>query len=151
MTIAKHEVVKAPRKGTTKQPQPQPPQQPVIVTGPGKEYPHSTPSIQHDINHVAGLAGIEESLDALTSAVSRITGADQAIGLTTGHGIDPVKITLVDDIYEDGPLATLTQAVARIADSLAKIAGLNRPRLERWNESSKWGDHVEEWARTGER
>jgi hypothetical protein len=126
----KHEAT--PRK--RKQPQPAvttAPVAPVVITGP-PAWP-ATPSIQHDINHVAGLAGIEQSLDCLVSAVQRLTSDDFDLSLSTGRRTDPVKITLADNDYSD-TMERLTTAFERIADAVAKLAGLGRPRLEQWHE-----------------
>jgi hypothetical protein len=132
-----------------KQSQPQPETQPLVVTGPTVPngiYP-STPGIQHDINHVQGLAGIEASLDGLASAVYRIT-SDAGISLSTVHGADPVKITLADDDYSD-TMGRLLTAFERIADSIAKLAGLNRPRLESWHEQDEYEPRYKDVACDG--
>jgi hypothetical protein len=101
MTV-KHEP--APRKGK-KQPQSQPQVEPQlhVVTGPPNPLApfHAERSIQHDINHVAGLAGIEQSLDDMTSALYRITSDSHDFSLSTAHNADPVKITLADNDYSD--------------------------------------------------
>lgn len=134
----KHEVT-TPKRKAAKKPQPQPEQQPVVVTGPPDPLApfHAQRSIQHDINHIEGLSGIEVSLDALASAVRRITGDDHAVSLSTGYGMNPLKITLADDDYSD-TMGRLVTAFERIADSVAKLAGLNRPRLESWHEQEEY-------------
>jgi hypothetical protein len=138
----------APRKGTKKQPQSQPEQQPLVVTGPPHAHPYGTPSIQHDINHVQGLSGIEESLDCLVSAVNRITSDDFDLSLSTGRATNPVKITLADDDYSD-TMGRLVTAFERIADSVAKLAGLSRPRLESWHEQDAYEPRYKDVAVDG--
>jgi hypothetical protein len=147
MSFPKHGAT-GPRKGKKQQPAPQT-QQPLVLTGPTVPtgiYP-STPSIQHDINHVAGLAGIEESLDVLGAAVRRLTG-DDGISLSTSYGALPVKITLADDDYSD-TMGRLITAFERIADSIAKLAGLNRPRLECWHEQDQYEPRYRDCAADG--
>lgn len=119
----KHETGKAPRKGK-KQPQASAPSQPVVLTGPSE----TGTSIQHDLNHVEGLSGIESSLDWIAKGIAAITSDDGAISLTSGRCV-PIKITLAANDEED-TLADLVHAFQRIADSLAKLAGLDRPPLE---------------------
>jgi hypothetical protein len=133
-----------------KQSQPQPETSPLVVTGPTVPngiYP-STPSIQHEINHVAGLSGIEQSLDCLVSAVQRLSSDDFDLSLSTGHSTDPVKITLVDNDYSD-TMDRLITAFERIADSIAKLAGLNRPRLESWHEQDEYQPRYKDVACDG--
>jgi hypothetical protein len=78
---------------------------------------------------VSGLKGIEDSLDCLTQAVYRITSDETDFSLSTGVQTEPVKLTLVESDYSD-MTDRLVTALERIADSVAKLAGLNRPRLE---------------------
>jgi hypothetical protein len=91
------------------------------------------PSMQHDVNYVGGLDGIEQSLDWIAKGISRLTSDEHNLHLSTGYGTDPVKITLCPDDYDD-TMDRLVTAVERIADSLARLAGLSRPRLESWHE-----------------
>lgn len=51
------------------------------------------------------------------------------MGLYTGDGCLPVKVTLAENINDD-TMDRFVTALERIADSLARLAGLNRPR---WN------------------
>jgi len=107
----------------------------VVVSGPDTGY--GTPSMQHDINHVAGLTDIEGSLDWIAKGISRLTSDEHSISLTSGYNVDPLKITLAANDYDD-TLDRLVTAVERIADSLAKLAGLKRPRLELWHEQDEY-------------
>jgi hypothetical protein len=146
--IPKHER----KKRRTKPPQPQPATQTpqLVITGPVPPsgiYP-STPSIQHEINHVAGLAGIEQSLDCLVSAVARLTSDEHNIGLCTSEGTYPVKITLGENIHDD-TLDRLITAFERIADSVAKLAGFTRPRLESWHEQEEYTPRFKDVACDG--
>ena len=91
--------------------------------------------MQHDINHVAGMAGIEQSLDWIARGVEKLTS--DSIRLCTSERTYPVKITLAEDDTGD-TMGQLVTAVERIADSLARLAGLNRPRLESWHEQEEY-------------
>lgn len=108
----------------------------VIVKGPGDL---TEPALQHDINHVQGLDGVEQSLDLIAQALSRLTNEDYVVplSLAQGHHIHPVKITFADDKYGD-TMSRLLSAVERIADALARLAGLSRPRLEQWYEQEEY-------------
>ncbi len=120
--------------------QPPQPQQPSTVVLVGPEWNcESSPSMQHDINHVAGMDGIEGSLDNLVGAVARLTHDDHTVGVAVCQNRygGPVKLTLADN-DEDGTLGDLVTALQRIADSVAKLAGLNRPRLESWHEQNEY-------------
>jgi len=148
-TIPKHE--RAPRKGK-KQPQPPQPtqQQPTRVIATGPDSPHGAKSMQHEINHVAGMDGIEVSLDHLVSAVARLTQDDYSVGLAlcqNQYG-SPVKLALSDS--EGNDIADrLVSAVERIADAVAKLAGLNRPRLESWYEQCEYEPRYKDIACDG--
>jgi hypothetical protein len=93
--------------------------------------------MQHDINHVAGLAGVEESLDWIAKGINRLTSDGQDFSLSTASNANPVKITLSDN-DENDTMSDLVTALQRIADSVAKLAGLNRPRLESWHEQDEY-------------
>jgi hypothetical protein len=125
------------RKGVKKQPQPAPQQTPLVLTGPpDPDAPwHQGRSIQHDINHVAGLGAVATHLDWIGDAVARLTS-------------DPVKITLADNDYGD-TMDRLITAFERIADSVAKLAGLNRPRLESWHEQDEYAPRYKDVACDG--
>jgi hypothetical protein len=138
-TYLKHKDGQPAKKRASKQP-PQP-QQPntVVLTGP-EHPPHlSTPSIQHDINHVAGIAGIEESLDYIARQVGRLSNDENSVGLSLGQGEHtyPIKLTLAENDFDD-TMDRLVTAFERIADSVAKLAGLNRPRLESWHDQDEY-------------
>jgi len=121
----------------------------VVLTGPESGYPPS-PSLQHDINHVAGMDSIEESLDWIAKGVSRLTSDDFNVNLSLGQGrnTNPVQITLRGNDYDD-TLERLVTAVERIADSVAKLAGLSRPRLESWHEQVEYEPRYKDTACDG--
>jgi hypothetical protein len=98
--------------------------------------------------YVSGLSGIEESLDCLTQAVRRITSDETDFSLSTGHSTDPVKITLADNDHSD-TMDRLVTALERIADAVAKVAGLNRPRLESWHEQCAYEPRYKDVACDG--
>jgi hypothetical protein len=138
--IPKHEPTKSKRNGAKK------PQQAaaetvmnVIATGPKSKWTGEDGSMQHDINHVAGLSGIEQSLDCLVDVVARLTHDDRAVTLSVSQGsnTNPVQLTLSGNDYDD-TMGRLVDAVERIADSIAKLAGLSRPRLESWHEQDSY-------------
>ena len=120
----------------------------VVVTGPDVPGYVPTPSLQHDINHVTGLAGIEESLDWIKRGISHLTSDEHCIHLTTGFGTSPVKLTLADN-DEDNAMDRFLSAMERIADSLARLAGLSRPRLERWYEQDEYEPRYKDVACDG--
>jgi hypothetical protein len=93
--------------------------------------------MQHDINYVSGLGGIEESLDWIARGLDKLTSDEHDISLSTGYGTDPVKLTLAENDYDD-TMDRVVTAIERIADSLARLAGLNRPRLESWHEQEDY-------------
>ena len=119
----------------------------VVVTGPeGDRY--TTPAMQHEINHVSGLAGIEESLDWIARELARLTSDEHSITLSTGYGTTPIRITLASDDYED-TMDRFVTAWERIADSAARLAGLNRPRLESWHEQDEYTPRYKDFAADG--
>jgi len=118
MTGIPNDEVPALRKGKEQAP-------PAVADAPAKH--------QHEITYVSGMAGIEGALDGLADVVARLTSYEHAINVCSGYGVSPLKITLAAN-DEDDVLDRLVTGVERIADSLAKLAGLNRPRLESWQE-----------------
>jgi hypothetical protein len=110
----------------------------VVVTGPDASS-YSSPSLQHDINHVAGLAGVEQSLDWIARSLGQLTNDDHTVGLSVAQGsnIHPIKLTLADNDFDD-TMDRFVTALERIADSVAKLAGLTRPRLESWHEQDEY-------------
>jgi hypothetical protein len=122
----------------------------VVVSGPGVETHGIAPSMQHDINHVAGLSGVEESLDWIARALDRLTGGltngEHDFSLTSTAG--PVKLTLVVS-DEDDTMDRFITALERIADSVAKLAGLTRPRLESWHEQDEYNPRFKDVACDG--
>lgn len=136
--------------GKSRQPaKPKKAEAPVVLTGPETPY-GTTRSMQHDINHVAGLADVEESLDWIARGVSKLTSDEHNVhvSVSTGYNSDPVKITLVANDYED-TLDWLVTAMERIADSVARLAGLNRPRLESWHEQDEYTPRYKDTAVDG--
>ena len=111
----------------------------VVVTGPDTPAHLSSPALQHEINHVAGMDGIEASLDWIARSLGRVTDDDNTVGVVLGQNryAGPVKITFADNDEED-TVDRLVTAFERMADSVAKLAGLSRPRLERWHEQSDY-------------
>ena len=134
MSYLKQKDAQAQKKRESKKPAE--PQQPntVVLVGPESGYPTS-PSMQHDVNYVAGLEGIEGSLDNLAGAVARLTHDDHTVGVSSCQNRygGPVKLTLADN-DEDDTMGDSVTALQRIADSVARLAGLSRPRLESWHE-----------------
>ena len=94
---------------------------------------------------------VAEAIDGLASIVS--TYVTQARNGDNGHslytdptgspvkveveGNGPMKLTFADDDVEDA-MSRFLSAFERIADSLAKLAGLSRPRLEHWYEQDEY-------------
>jgi hypothetical protein len=111
----------------------------VVVTGPDEAATTPTPPLQHEINYVAGMDGVEQSLDWIAKGLSRLTSDDHVVGLSVGQGqnISPIKLTFAENDYDD-TMDRFVSAVERIADSLARLAGLSRPRLERWYEPDEY-------------
>lgn len=110
----------------------------VVVSGPDDSHMRM-PSMQHDINYVSGLGGIEESLDWIAKGISRLTSDEHALHLSVGQGsnTNPIQLTLSANDYDD-TLDRLVTAFERIADSVARLAGLSRPRLESWHEQDEY-------------
>jgi hypothetical protein len=108
----------------------------VVLTGPPENLGPAN-SIQHDINYVRGLDGIEQSLDWIAKGLERLANDERSVSLCTYEGVYPVKITLAEDDTGD-TMDRFVSALERIADSVAKLAGLSRPRLERWYEQEEY-------------
>ncbi len=147
-TIPKHE---RPAQRKAKKPQ-QPPAEnitKVVVAGPDANDFHS-PSMQHDINYVKGLSDVEASLDWIAKGIARLTSDDDSVGVSLGQNrySGPVKLTLADN-DDDDAMDRFVSAVERIADSLAKLAGLSRPRLERWHEQDEYDPRYKDTACDG--
>jgi hypothetical protein len=147
MSYLKQKDAQAQKKRESKQP-PQP--NTVVLTGPEPSYGGSMRSIQHDINHVAGMDGIEGSLDNLASAVARLTHDDHSVGVAVCQNRygTPVQLALTDTDGND-MMDRLVAAFERIADSVAKLAGLNRPRLESWHEQDEYTPRYKDTACDG--
>jgi len=112
----------------------------VVVTGPDREPGDlSSASINHEINYVAGIDGIEASLDWIAKGLARLTNEDCTVnlGLAQGSNIYPIKLALAENDFDD-TMGRVVTAFERIADSLARIDGLSRPRLEEWHEQDEY-------------
>ena len=98
-----------------------------------------SPSLQHDVNYVAGLTDIEASLDWIAKAIGRLTSDEHSVGLALSQNRygKPVQLALCDS---DGNDMTdrVVASLERIADAMGKLAGLNRPRLESWHEQDEY-------------
>src|SRR5579862_5193742 len=121
----------------------------VVVSGPDTGHTPS-PAMQHDINHVAGIDGIEASLDWIAQGITRLTSDGFGVHLTVAQGsnIHPIKVTLADNDFDD-TMDRFVTAVERIADSVAKLAGLSRPRLESWHEQVEYEPRYKDIAVDG--
>jgi len=82
-------------------------------------------------------AVFEKSLDWIARGLEKLATGKPSMGLYTGDGCLPVKVTLAENINDD-TMDRFVTAVERIADSLARLAGLNRPRLESWHEQEEY-------------
>ena len=94
--------------------------------------------------------GIEGSLDNLVSAVARLTHDDHTVGLALcqhQYGA-PIKLTLAENDNDD-TMGRFVTALERIADSVAKLAGLTRPRLESWHEQEEYEPRYKDVACDG--
>lgn len=94
---------------------------------------------------------VAEAVDGLASIVSRFVA--HARDGENGHSLytdpngypvrvelestAPVQVTLADNDTEDA-MERFLSAFERIADSLARMAGLSRPRLEHWYEQDEY-------------
>jgi hypothetical protein len=132
MAFPKHD--STPKK-RTKKPEAAP-TEPVKVVVSGPDSSRRTPSMQHDINHVAGLSGVEDSLDCIARGIFHLTGEHSSVCLATGYDT-PLKLTLHSNDYDD-TMGRLVTAFERIADSVSRLAGLSRPRLESWHEQDEY-------------
>src|ERR1035438_8250726 len=124
MTYLKQKDRPAPKKRESNKPA-QPPamdRTKVIITGPMSDHNNHPRSIQHDINYVAGMDGIEGSLDNLVGAVARLTHDDHNVGVTVCQNQygGPVNLALTDTDGND-TMDRLVTAFERIADSVAKL------------------------------
>jgi hypothetical protein len=85
------------------------------------------------------LGDVAANLDWIGDAVARLTKDGTTVGLAVCQNRygGPVQITTTD---EDGnsTMDRLVTAFERIADSVAKLAGLARPRLESWHEQDAY-------------
>jgi hypothetical protein len=108
----------------------------VAVTGPETPGSSHAESLQHDINHVAGLIDIRDSLESIANGLSRLTSDAHDIQVSARYGA-PVRLTLADNDEED-TMGRFVTAFERIADSVARLAGLSRPRLESWHEQCEY-------------
>lgn len=145
--IPKHEVTTpAPRKGNKKPPQPA-----VAAVA-------AAPAITLDVD----MTGVEAALAKLACSVSSYgentyLGENKLAVFTELDGYPvkvhlesetPIKITLADNVEED-TIDRLVTAFERIADSVAMLAGLNRPRLESWHEQCEYEPRYKDVACDG--
>ena len=119
----------------------------MVLTGPSADEWPLPRSLQHSINHVGGLADIEDSLDWIARGLSKLTDDEHYVHLST-EGTHPIRITLAPDDYED-VMERFVTAVERIADSVAKLAGFSRPRLEHWYEQDEYTPRYKDIAADG--
>jgi hypothetical protein len=138
--IPKHEDGQKPKK-SKKQSAKSVPEQPntVLLTGPDSWRSPTPSAMQHEVNYVGGLADLQESLDWIGRGINRLTNDECAATLSLGQGsnTNPIKLTLSENDYDD-TMGRLVAAFERIADSVAKLAGLTRPRLESWHEQDEY-------------
>jgi len=115
-----------------------------------KEQPAAATPMQHDINYVAGLADVEASLDWIAKGISKLTSDDSSVGLALCQNLygQPVQLTLSRNDYDD-TMDRLVTALERIADSVSKLAGLTRPRLESWHEQDEYEPRYKDIAVDG--
>jgi hypothetical protein len=99
---------------------------------------------------VSGLADVATHLDWIGDAVARLTHDDHSVGVSVCQNRygGPIQITPTD---EDGnsTMDRLVTAMERIADSVAKLAGLTRPRLESWHEQDEYEPRYKDIAVDG--
>lgn len=147
-TYLKHKDGQPAKKRQSKQTaQPQPPST-VVLTGPEQHL--SSPSMQHDINHVEGMGDVATHLDWIGDAVARLTHDGNSVGVAVCQNRygGPIQITPTDE-DGNGTMDRLVTALERIADSVARLAGLNRPRLESWHEQNEYVPRYKETACDG--
>lgn len=96
-------------------------------------------------------SSVAQAIDGLASIfstyVTQARNGDNGSGLYSDPSCYPVKValeqgepiqfTLSENDYDD-TLDRLVTAFERIADSVAKLAGLSRPRLEHWHEQEEY-------------
>ena len=133
--IPKHEVTTpAPRKGNKKPPQPA-----VAAVAAAPDPNLGLGDVAVALNRIAGLyANHQRRMDMGENGLSISTSSfDDPVKVQLESGDNPVKLTFADNI-EDDAMDRLITAFERIADSIAKLAGLNRPRLESWHEQDEY-------------
>jgi len=150
MGIIKHEDKQGPQPKRKPQGKPSESVTRVEVTGPNVPAYTPTASMQHDINHVEGLDDVARHLGGIGDAVARLINDDSYVGLAVCQNRygGPIQITPTD---EDGnsTMDRLVTAVERIADSVARLAGLTRPRLESWHEQDEYEPRYKDIAADG--
>jgi len=125
---------KKPKKGKTNPP---------VESGPA-------PTHQHDINYVRGLVDVATNLDWIGDAVASLTADGNFVGLSVCQNRygGPIQLTATDEEGND-VMERLVTAMERIADSLAKVGGLTRPRLESWHEQKEYEPRFKDIACDG--
>lgn len=91
------------KKGTAKKGEAAKKLEPVQVVVTGADVPPGTPNppLQHDINYVAGLIDIRDSLDWIAKGLMRLTSDEHNIHLAPDYGTAPLKLTLADNDEEE--------------------------------------------------
>jgi hypothetical protein len=149
--IPKHEDGQKPKKGK-RQSAKSVPERPntVVLTGPDSWVSPTPSAMQHEVNYVAGLEDVPESLDFIARMLCRLTSDEHATTLSLGQGshTSPVKLTLAENDYDD-TMDRFVTALQRIADSVSKLAGLSRPRLESWHEQDEYEPRYKDIAVDG--
>src|SRR5690349_16882591 len=123
MGYLKHESKGKGRQAPKPKKQESPEPSTVALTGPESR------SMQHEVNYVQGIDGVEVALDGIANGIGRLTNEDFPVHLILAQGsnTNPVQITLKSNDYDD-TMDRLVTALERIADSIARLAGLSRPR-----------------------
>lgn len=153
--IPKHEA----KAQKTKQPKPFDPEE--ARYGPDAVAKNVTAEANDYRLNVRNSSCIEEALDGLASIISTYVtnerDGENGSGLySTKHAYpvkvaidnDTLKLTLADNDNDD-TMDRLVTAFERIADSVAKLAGLTRPRLESWHEQDEYEPRYKDMAVDG--
>ena len=109
-----------------------------------KSQPQATPDYRDS-------QSIAEAIDGFASIfstyVTQARNGDNGSGLYSSPDSYPVKVVLdndypvkvtLSDNDNDDAMDRFVTALERIADSVAKLAGLSRPRLESWHEQDEY-------------
>lgn len=137
--IPKHEATKRKPKTPT-QPQPLP------------DYRDSS-SVAESIDRFASIFSTyvtqARNGDNGASMFTHPDGYPVKVALEQGEqGSNPIQLTLSENDYDD-TMNRFVTALERIADAVAKIAGLSRPRLESWHEQDEYEPRCKDIAVDG--